>query len=131
MSAVLIGSRVYKPDSQDSDFLANQEWMERFKTDHPTHEYEERPSTFGVYHIFKKPSINEIVEICVPRQGTVFHHILENGETILQTDGYVRAAYIGAQLYYIAPLHLLAALKKAHLILPHKWESHIEWGYII
>jgi len=115
MRAVLIGSAAYADDYSDIDLIADQEFLDAFK-EH-AHLDEESVSSLAKHYVFPQ-TLEGIVEIHVPNEGTAHHSVLM-GDFVEKRD-------VCGLPVMVAPLSVLAALKKAHLIDPHKWERHIQ-----
>jgi len=115
MKAVLIGSAAYLENYPDIDLIADQEFLDAFKEQ--AHLDDESVSSLAHYYVFPR-TLEGIVEIHVPREGTAHHRVLMEDHSLQQE-------VCGFPIQVVA-LPVLAALKKAHLINPHKWERHIE-----
>jgi hypothetical protein len=108
--AILIGSRAYKEaDCGDTDILCDREWKEA---------WDERPRVGGIY------------EVTCPREGSAHAELLRGSDAWpdVRADGTDR--WLDGLPLRRTPVAFLAALKKAHLILPsgspEKWRRQME-----
>jgi len=115
MHAVIIGSAAYLNEYPDIDLIADQGFIEAFKE--RAHLDDESVSSLAHHYVFPR-TLEGIVEIHVPKEGTAHHRVL--------MATYDKCRDVCGFSVSIAPLPVLAALKKAHLIQPHKWSRHIE-----
>ena len=116
MKAVLIGTRAYREQWNDTDILCDQEFKDYFlpKLDKTTPEFE-----FADGMLDGKP-----VELTVVQPGTAFWLALEHSPSCQDEE-------IAGELIPRAQLKLIATLKKAHLVNPKRFEHHIrEYSYI-
>jgi len=107
--ALLIGSSVYANDPKDIDLLCNEQFIKYLGTPD-----EKSELTHGIAYTYKQ---NQIIDAFVPKEETARHWLLNrshNQINLLNTS-------VG-----IATLPELAALKKAHLIMPHKFKTNIQ-----
>lgn len=111
MKAVLIGSAAYRDGYADVDLIADKEFVENIKT--PPESFKE--GSKGVGYVFKIQ--NTILEISVPSPETAYDKVLKISQ------GSEREI-LGFKVI-VCNLTVLTALKKAHLVIHHKWEHHI------
>lgn len=119
MQAVIIGSAAYLEDYPDIDLIADQEFLDVFKAQ--AHLDMESVSPLAHHCVFPR-TLEGIVEIHVPKEGSAHHRVLMAFSAL---DTHEHREVCGFPVK-TASLPVLAALKKAHLISPHKWERHIE-----
>lgn len=126
MKAILIGSRAYKnsPDCGDTDIVCDREWREAWDR---TYGPLAKPRTDGRYDsdtaIYE--TCDGIFEVIVPREGSAHDELLHVSEP-WEGRGPAEFSWLPDGLTLrVTPVVFLAALKKAHLILPsssfEKW----------
>jgi|GEM_PF-3600826 len=116
MKAALIGSAAYREvfsDNQDIDLLADQDFATWLLFQYPAETTQELP----LATTYMTKIDDKIVEVRVPHPGTAHAKVLE-----LATGQIEILDFKVCQV----SLPMLAALKKSHLIVPHRWERHIE-----
>lgn len=116
MKAVLIGSAVYRnkfQDNQDVDLVADSEFATWLLSNHPAESSEQ----LALAKTYVTKIEGSLVEVRVPLPNTAHALLLDAADTPTEI--------LGLKIYQ-ASLPMLAALKKAHLIVPHKWGRQIE-----
>lgn len=114
MKSILIGSASYKTNYQDVDLVTDQEYADWLSSQHTPVSLSE--STLAKHLVIHLPD-KTIVEVRIPFPNTA-HAML------LQQD-FPAGTIVGLPVQ-IAPIPILAALKKAHLIAHHLWEKNIK-----
>lgn len=115
MKAVLIGSSVFSEDYQDVDLLVDEPFVEKWAEKFPIIESVDSP--LARTYVSKIESMP--VELRVPNKGTAHDRVLQLESQITDIQKVFGFSVPRARL------EVLAALKKAHLIHPHRWERHI------
>lgn len=121
MKAVLIGSRAYKDTGQDIDLICDQEYADQLSG------CEVKDSPYG-----KNYYVHGTFEATVPNPGTAYELLLDSENL---KNGYAELDLtcfgIKERKLKKASIPALLALKKAHLILPIKWQHHVrEYGVL-
>lgn len=115
MKAILIGSAVYKKEPLDYDFVSDQEFVDSLSKGFKNSSIQGESERGRSYLLTDD---NFIVEVFVPQENSAHHLLLE--------EEHEESRKIFDHNIFIPHFKWLAALKKAHLILPYKWDKHIE-----
>lgn len=121
MKAVLLGTAAYRDQYQDIDLVADTEFLDKLKSQKMPSDSHEEPGSLGSWYLFHIKGL--IVEVTVPKSHTALKLVLNRQYSTQKT-------ILGLPID-VADIPVLCALKKAHLILPHRWEHHIkEYQYL-
>lgn len=132
MKAMLIGSRAFREaDYNDTDIIADKEWKEEWDRTYGSLEMkDEKKSAYYKSDTSAYETCEGIYEVIVPPEGSAHWELLQVSEgwnTFEETREDWRWIPKGLSLK-VAPVIFLAAMKKAHLILPssspEKWKRH-------
>ncbi len=118
MKAVLIGSAAHADDPNDYDVLADQEWAEKLWSDTGDVVRSHESTDQGDYYAHNM--CGTVIDVKVPKPDTAHALVLDNYH-----NWPIRIYGTPVGNLSCAPLPILAALKKAHLILPHRWNAQI------
>ena len=113
MKAVVIGTRAYKNQGNDLDIICDEEFASQLSG------CERREGARGIHYW-----VHGKFEATVPKPGTAYEMVLKN-EVYQRGAAMVEVPGKGEVFARKASIPTLIALKKAHLILPRRWEHHI------
>lgn len=137
MKSVLIGSAAYASNWCDIDLIADQHFVNHLKRNlaHIETIYDGEPRTYGTLYAWRwKPqgtNKEQVIEVTLPKPGTAYEMVLDAARVKEEIN--IKTLFPGNFILKVpvAQAAILCALKKAHLIHPHKWHHHIkEYRYL-